>query len=87
MVELGSIPTSSESAGVVPAEGQGGSGGWRWRWDGYTRGSWVAVRGVGPNEGEDSQEDDMHTTGEGVLSDKSTSDLPALPLTSTMMMC
>jgi len=39
------------------------------------------MRDVGPNEGEHSQEDVIHTTGKGVVSDNAISNSSAPPLT------
>jgi len=89
-VGWGSIPTSSESAGVVPTMAAGQKG---VEAEGGVVGVdvdeevGVPVRGVGPDEEateneEQSQEDVMHATGE-VVSDNAVSDSPALPAPTT----
>ena len=93
-VGWGSIPTSSESAGVVPTMAAGQKG---VEAEGGVVGVEVdvneevgvpPVRGVGPEgeeateSGEQPQEDVVHATGEGV-SDNAVSDSPKLPATST----
>ena len=90
-VGWGSIPTISESAGVMPAEGQSrgvdaeAEGGVGVRVDVREEvGAGVYVRGVGPDReepaeiGEQSQ-DVIHMTGKSVVSDNVISDSPAPP--------